>query len=58
MEWVWIVLGVIFAPVVWAMIQRARRGERSDESYNGESSDATLMEMGRQYHGNMRRHDR
>jgi hypothetical protein len=44
MTWVLIVLGVILAPVAWGMIQRGRRGERSDESYSGESSDATLME--------------
>jgi hypothetical protein len=55
MEWLLIILGVILAPVAWAMIQRGHRGERSDESYNGESSDATLMEIGREYLGNMRR---
>jgi hypothetical protein len=55
MEWLLIVFGLILAPVAWAMTQRLRRGERSDETYNGESSDATLMEIGRQNHGSMRR---
>ncbi len=48
--WVLIALGVILAPVAGAMISE----RTSDESYNGESADATLMEMGGQYYGNMR----
>ena len=55
MAWIWFVVALILAPVAWAMAQRLRRGERTDESYNGESADPTLMEMGRQFHGNMRR---
>ena len=55
MAWILVVLAAILAPACWGIIQRWRRGERSDETYNGESSDPTLMEMGRQFHGNMRR---
>ncbi len=57
MEWLWVVglLGLVFAPVIWAMVSRLRRGEKEDEAYNGSSSDPALMEMGRQFHGKMRR---
>jgi hypothetical protein len=54
MEWFVVVLLVIFAPVIWAMVGHLRRGTREDETYNGQSSDPTLMEMGRQHHGQMR----
>ena len=54
MAWVLGVVAVILAPAIWGMISRARRGEKGDETYNGASSDATLMEMGRQHHGQMR----
>ncbi len=57
MEWLWVIalLGLVFAPVIWAMISRLRRGEKEDEAYNGSSSDPALMEMGRQSHGKLGR---
>ena len=54
MEWVLVVLLVILAPAIWGRISRARRGEKGDDDYNGSSSDAALMEMGREHHGRMR----
>ena len=53
MWWILVVLLVILAPVIWGMISRARRGEKSDDAYNGSSSDAALMEIGRGHHGRM-----
>jgi hypothetical protein len=57
MEWLWVVglLGLVFAPVVWGMVSRLRRGDKGDEAYNGSSADPSLMEMGREFHGKMRR---
>lgn len=55
MFWIVLLAVILLGPVIWAMVSRYRRGEREDEVYNGSSSDPTLMEMGRQYHGNMRR---
>ncbi len=48
MEWVWVValVVVLFGPLVWASAQRLRRGERGDEAYRGEGSDATALEIG------------
>ena len=54
MEWFVVVLLIIFGPVIWAMVGRLRRGSPEDEAYNGQSSDAALMEMGREHHGQMR----
>ena len=57
MEWLWVValVGLVFAPVMWAMVSRLRRGEKEDEAYNGSSSDAALMEMGRDFNGRIQR---
>ena len=57
MEWLWVVglLGLMFAPVIWAMVSRLRRGEKEDEAYNGSSSDPALMEMGRDLSGKIHR---
>jgi hypothetical protein len=57
MEWLWVVglFGLIFAPVIWAMVSRLRRGDKGDEAYNGSSSDAALMEMGRDLGGRIQR---
>jgi hypothetical protein len=57
MEWLWVVglFGLIFAPVIGAMVSRLRRGDREDEAYNGSSSDPALMEMGREFHGRIQR---
>ena len=48
MDWLWVIalLAILFGPLVWATAQRMRRGERGDEAYRGERTDATALEVG------------